>query len=170
MLTLHVQHAHACENLLPFLKPNARVLDVGSGSGYLLGVFHHLVQPNGVVVGIDHIKALTDQSKKNLRADSLGSHLDDGSINVVTGDGRQGYTEAAPYDVIHVGAAAPMLPQPLVDQLAKPGRMFIPIGDGVQAIWQIDKDVDGQVTKKKLFGVSYIPLTDPATQQGGYNF
>jgi protein-L-isoaspartate(D-aspartate) O-methyltransferase len=61
-----------------------------------------------------------------------------------------------PFDAIHVGAAAPQLPQALVDQLAKPGRMFIPIGGlrGGQAIYQIDKDSGGVVTKKELFGVS----------------
>ena len=52
-------HAHACENLLGFLKPGSKVLDVGCGSGYLLGIFHQLVQPRGVVVGIDHIQGLS---------------------------------------------------------------------------------------------------------------
>ena len=58
-----------------------------------------------------------------------------------------------PYDAIHVGAAAPTLPQPLVDQLARPGRMFIPIGTHSQAVRQIDKDENGHVTEKELFGV-----------------
>lgn len=58
-----------------------------------------------------------------------------------------------PYDVIHVGAAAPILPDALVDQLSRPGRMFIPIGEDSQAVWQIDKDENGNVTKKHLFGV-----------------
>lgn len=58
-----------------------------------------------------------------------------------------------PYDAIHVGAAAPHLPQDLVDQLARPGRMFIPVGEQSQAVYQIDKDSSGKVTQKKLFGV-----------------
>jgi protein-L-isoaspartate O-methyltransferase len=64
-----------------------------------------------------------------------------------------GYESEGPYDVIHVGAAAPTLPQPLVDQLAKPGRMFIPVGTTQQVIFQVDKDVDGNVTQKKLLDV-----------------
>jgi len=46
-----------------------------------------------------------------------------------------------------------MLPQALVDQLAQPGLMFIPIGDGTQDVWKIEKDVEGVVKKTKLFGV-----------------
>lgn len=63
-------------------------------------------------------------------------------------------TFTGPYDAIHVGAAAPTLPEALVDQLAKPGRMFIPVGDLSQDILQVDKDEEGNVTRKKLFAVS----------------
>lgn len=59
----------------------------------------------------------------------------------------------APYDAIHVGAAAPTLPGPLVDQLASPGRMFIPVGTDSQVILQVDKDEQGNVTKKELMDV-----------------
>ncbi|KAL4243250.1 Protein-L-isoaspartate O-methyltransferase [Abortiporus biennis] len=141
-------HAHAMENLLPFLNPGARVLDVGSGSGYLCAVLHHLVGPTGKVVGIDHISELVDWS-------------------VVTGDGRRGYPPAAPYDAIHVGAASPHLPQTLIDQLASPGRMFVPVGEFYQAILQIDKDANGHITKKELFDVRYVPLTDESKQRMG---
>lgn len=58
-----------------------------------------------------------------------------------------------PYDAIHVGAAAPTLPKPLVDQLASPGRMFIPVGTHSQRIIQVDKDAQGKVTEKDLMGV-----------------
>lgn len=95
-LTRRIQHAHALENLLPFLHPGATVLDVGSGSGYLCAVLHHLVFPSqpgvpqGKVVGIDHIPELVEWSKSNLINDGLGPALDEGRILVVTGDGRQG--------------------------------------------------------------------------------
>ncbi|KAI0783696.1 protein-L-isoaspartate O-methyltransferase [Abortiporus biennis] len=160
-------HAHAMENLLPFLNPGARVLDVGSGSGYLCAVLHHLVGPTGKVVGIDHISELVDWSVRNLTKDGLGEALKDGSIEVVTGDGRRGYPPAAPYDAIHVGAASPHLPQTLIDQLASPGRMFVPVGEFYQAILQIDKDANGHITKKELFDVRYVPLTDESKQRMG---
>lgn len=95
-LTLRIQHAHALEHLLPFLHPGATVLDVGSGSGYLCAVLHHLVSPSqpgapqGKVVGIDHIPELVEWSKSNLISNGLGPASDEGRILVVTGDGRQG--------------------------------------------------------------------------------
>lgn len=157
-------HAHAVENLLPFLRPGAKVLDVGSGSGYLCAVLHHLVSENktagGKVVGIEHIPELVDWSIENLHKDGLGEALDDGRIVMVAGDGRQGYPSAGPFDAIHVGAAAPAMPQALVDQLASPGRIFIPVGTHTQEIIQVDKDASGNVSQKSLFGVLYVPLTD----------
>ena len=59
-----------------------------------------------------------------------------------------------PYDAIHVGAAAPTLPSALVNQLASPGRIFIPVGQYIQYIQHIDKDADGKVTEKQVMGVS----------------
>ncbi|KAF8840577.1 protein-L-isoaspartate O-methyltransferase [Paxillus ammoniavirescens] len=167
-------HAHALENLLPFLNPGSSVLDVGSGSGYLSAVLHHLVSPSdphlpmGRVVGIDHIPELVEWSKINLSNDGLADALNDGGILVVTGDGREGYPAGGPYDAIHVGAASATLPQRLVDQLKAPGRMFIPVGVYNQAVWQVDKDPDGGVTKKELMGVMYVPLTDAVKQKRGY--
>ena len=97
-------------------------------------------------------QGLTALSERNLRADKHSALLDDGSIQIITGDGRKGHSPAAPYDVIHVGAAAPELPQSLVDQLREGGRLFIPIGREIQDVWIIDKLQDGSVKKEKLFG------------------
>jgi len=164
-------HAHAAENLLPLCKSGAKVLDVGSGSGYTCAVFYHLVRGEGPagygkVVGMEHIDELVAWSKENMIKDGLGKALEDGNINILSGDGRQGFVQDGPYDVIHVGAASPMLPDALVDQLARPGRMFIPIGDErSQSVWQIDKTIDGTVLKKEMYGVRYVPLTDRDKQR-----
>lgn len=172
-------HAHASEYLLTHLQAGSKVLDVGSGSGYLTAIFHHLVspgneQPTGKVVGIDHMTELVDWSVENLKRDGLGPALESGQIEMITGDGRKGrptffffffcilnsfsppstgYAVAGPYDCIHVGAAAPTIPQDLIDQLAQPGRLFIPVGTGIQEIIQVDKDDRGNIQKKRLFGV-----------------
>ncbi|KAI1784533.1 Pcmt1-prov protein [Ganoderma leucocontextum] len=160
-------HAHATQNLLPFLKPGARVLDVGSGSGYLCAVLYQLLQdpadPRSAesrVVGIDHIPELVDWSLENLRGDGLGEAIEQGRVRMVAGDGRKGVPEEGPYDAIHVGAAAPALPVSLVEQLARPGRMFIPVGVYSQQIMQVDKDEHGRVTQIPLLDVMYVPLTD----------
>lgn len=72
----------------------------------------------------------------------------------------QGCPEEGPFDAIHVGAAAPTLPQALVDQLAKPGKMFIPVGNYLQHILEVEKDENGKVTEKKLMDVrvSYFAI------------
>ncbi|EJU02468.1 protein-L-isoaspartate O-methyltransferase [Dacryopinax primogenitus] len=160
-------HAHAAENLLPLLFPGAKVLDVGSGSGYTAAIFHRLVSSEGkkgLVVGVEHISELTDWSVENLKRDGLAKAVEDGEIVMFAGDGRKGDPERGPFNAIHVGAASPELPQVLVDQLAKPGRMFIPVGTNEQAIIQVDKDEQGAVTMKELFGVMYVPLTDKTKQ------
>jgi len=64
------------------------------------------------VVGIEHIEDLVRQSQVNIRKDPvLASYLTSGRLKIVIGDGRQGYPAAAPYDAIHVGAAAVEIPQ-----------------------------------------------------------
>jgi len=160
-------HAHAAELLLPYLRDSpgrgARVLDVGAGSGYLTSVLHHLVRSTGtgaVVVGIEHIPALTALAERNIRADGLGGVIDGQGIVLVTGDGRLGYDQKGPYDAIHVGAAARTIPPALVEQLASPGRMIIPVGTYSQRLMQVDKDEQGKITQRDLFGVVYVPLTD----------
>ncbi|KAI9777706.1 MAG: hypothetical protein M1839_008625 [Geoglossum umbratile] len=155
-------HASACESLLAFLGRDARVLDIGSGSGYLTHVLANLVAPDGVVIGVDHIQGLVDMAVKNMGKSKGGQALlESGRVQFVKADGRLGYQEGGPYDAIHVGAAAVSMHQPLADQLKCPGRIFIPIGGPfMQYIWVIDKKEDGTVEKKKMYGVSYVPLTD----------
>jgi protein-L-isoaspartate(D-aspartate) O-methyltransferase len=168
-------HASACEALLPFMPENqgAKVLDIGSGSGYLTHVLGAIVcgpdgSGAGKVVGIDHIKGLVDMSRENMQRSKEGrALLESGKVELVTGDGRKGYPEGGPYNAIHVGAAAKEVHQSLIDQLERPGRMFIPVEDeggwGSQWIWVVDKDKDGKVTRKKDMGVRYVPLTDAPT-------
>jgi protein-L-isoaspartate(D-aspartate) O-methyltransferase len=153
-------HAYAAETLLPFLKPGSKVLDIGSGSGYLLAIFHHIVGESGKVVGIEHVPELVDWSAENLRKDGLGGALDAMQIEVIVGDGRNGCPEKGPYDAIHVGAAAPDVPSSLVEQLASPGRMFVPVGVYMQDVQRVDKDKNGRVTQQSIMSVSYVPLTD----------
>jgi protein-L-isoaspartate(D-aspartate) O-methyltransferase len=130
-------HASAAESLLPYLKPGARVLDVGSGSGYLTAVLAELVYPQeedrnrevgkARVVGLEHIKALRDMGEGNMKKSKRGQQLlGEGKVSFVVGDGRKGWSEGEGaekgWDAIHVGAAAVELHQELVNQLRSPGR------------------------------------------------
>ena len=99
------------------------MLDIGSGSGYLTHVLAELVKPNGNVVGVDHIQGLVDMANRNMAKSQEGSSLlESGAARFVKGDGRLGYPPEAPYDAIHVGAAAAEHHKTLVDQLKQPGR------------------------------------------------
>ncbi len=116
-------HASAAESLLPFLYPGARVLDVGSGSGYLTHVLSNLVGPNGRVIGVDHIQGLVDLATNNMSRSAEGKEmLRTGQVALVKADGRKGWKEGAPYDAIHVGAAALEAHASLLEQLKAPGR------------------------------------------------
>lgn len=83
------------------------------------------------------------------------------------GDGYAGLPQLGPFDAIHVGAAAPAVPQALLDQLARGGRLIIPVGQASQAqqLMQCDKGADGAVATKALLGVQYVPLTTRSAQE-----
>jgi protein-L-isoaspartate(D-aspartate) O-methyltransferase len=157
-------HAHALEMLRDKLIPGARVLDVGSGSGYLTACMARLVQPGGKAIGIEHIPELVQLSMKNISKNAR-SLLDDGTLEIVLGDGRLGYSQDGPYDAIHVGAAAPNRPKELIEQLKPGGRLVVPVGTRHQKMMIYDKSVDGhEVHERTTLGVSYVPLTDKAKQ------
>lgn len=158
-------HAHALELLSEKLVDGARALDVGSGSGYLTACMALMVGPSGRAVGIDHIKELVDTSRSNIKSDHP-ELLESNRLKLIVGDGRLGSPDDAPFDAIHVGAASPDLPKDLVEQLAPGGRLIVPIGppSGDQRLEQIDKNMDGTISRVALMGVVYVPLTDKNSQ------
>uniref|UniRef100_A0A7I4YXR0 Protein-L-isoaspartate(D-aspartate) O-methyltransferase n=1 Tax=Haemonchus contortus TaxID=6289 RepID=A0A7I4YXR0_HAECO len=160
-------HAAALEHLKNHLVDGAYALDVGSGSGYLTVCMALMIGNNGKVVGIEHIPELVELAKKNTRKNHADL-LDNGQVLFVEVDGRRGYEMDHKYDAIHVGAAAENIPQPLIDQLAKGGRMLIPVGKehGNQVFLQVDKDENGEVTQKVIEHVIYVPLTSKNHQLG----
>ena len=162
-----------------------RILDIGSGSGYLTAVLAELGGEGAKVVGVEHIPQLVELAEENMRKSEQGaSWLREGRVRFVRGDGRAGFVDPEfgahaagaagagqpgageeQWDVIHVGAAAREAHEVLIRQLRRPGRLFIPVGEGGEAqyIWIIDKDAEGRVTRKRDMGVRYVPLTDAPT-------
>ncbi|XP_053331109.1 protein-L-isoaspartate(D-aspartate) O-methyltransferase-like isoform X2 [Spea bombifrons] len=158
-------HAHALELLEDKLTEGAKVLDVGSGSGYLTACFARMVGSTGKVVGIEHIDHLVQDAIQNVQQDDP-TLLTSERVKFVVGDGRLGYPEEGPYDAIHVGAASPALPQELLNGLKPGGRLILPVGPegGSQVLEQYDKANDGAITRTRLMGVMYVPLTDKKKQ------
>jgi protein-L-isoaspartate(D-aspartate) O-methyltransferase len=157
-------HAYALEMLREKLIPGARILDVGSGSGYLTVCMARLVQPGGKVIGIEHIPQLVDLSVKNISKNAR-SFFDDGTLEIVLGDGRLGYPQGGLYDGIHVGAAASERPTALIEQLKPSGRLVVPVGIGSQKMMIYEKSLDGrEVHEQATLGVRYVPLTDKDKQ------
>ena len=132
-------------------KPHDVVLEVGTGSGYQAAVLAEVVSK---VYSIELIEALGRTAQKRL--EELGY----GNIEVRIGDGYAGWPERAPFDGIVVTAAAPRVPQALVDQLKPGGRMVIPVGgDGeTQYLKLLTKRADGGVDEKRVLPVRFVPL------------
>ncbi|KAG5618010.1 hypothetical protein H5410_017834 [Solanum commersonii] len=167
--TISAPHMHAmCLELLEDrLLPGMHALDVGSGTGYLTACFALMVGPQGRVVGVEHIPELVAWSIKNVEKSAAAPLLKEGSLSLHVGDGRKGWPEHAPYDAIHVGAAAADVPQDLIDQLKPGGRMVIPVGTFFQDLKVIDKKMDGSVSVRSETSVRYVPLTSREAQIKG---
>jgi protein-L-isoaspartate(D-aspartate) O-methyltransferase len=108
--TISAPHMHAActEELLAQLQPGARVLDVGSGSGYLTAVFAGLVRPGGRVTGVEVVPPLVERSRQALQEDAgvREAAADGVRVAVHEADAHWGWPADAPYDAIHVGAGA----------------------------------------------------------------
>ncbi|XP_015067496.1 protein-L-isoaspartate O-methyltransferase 1-like [Solanum pennellii] len=167
--TISAPHMHAmCLELLEDrLQPGMHALDVGSGTGYLTACFALMVGPQGRVVGVEHIPELVAWSIKNVEKSAAAPLLKEGSLSLHVGDGRKGWPEHAPYDAIHVGAAAADVPQDLIDQLKPGGRMVIPVGTFFQDLKVIDKKLDGSISVRSETSVRYVPLTSREAQIKG---
>lgn len=128
------------------------VLEVGSGSGYQAAVLARLVRQ---VYSVEIVPALARAAKERL------VQLDCANVEVREGDGYGGWLEHAPFDGILVTAAAPHIPQPLLDQL-KPGRrLVIPVGypNSAQRLLVLEKDPGGKLIERDVLPVAFVPLT-----------
>jgi protein-L-isoaspartate(D-aspartate) O-methyltransferase len=133
------------------LPPDARVLEVGTGSGYQCAILAELAAE---VVTLEVIPALAGDARAKLEA--LGYR----NIEFHVGDGAAGWPPRAPYDAILVTAAARGVPPALIEQLKPGGRLVIPIGGSTftQDLVLVEKDQDGRTHRRTLFPVAFVPL------------
>ena len=131
--------------------PQDVILEVGTGSGYQAAVLAEIVSR---VYSIEIIPALGNEARKRLA--ELGYR----NIEVRIGDGYAGWPEKAPFDGIVVTAAAPRVPQALVEQLKPGGRLVIPVGgEGeTQYLKVLTRRADGGTDEKRVLPVRFVPL------------
>lgn len=135
-------------------RPGMKVLEVGGGSGWHAAVIASLVRPGGRVIAVERIAPLAETARRNLK----GAGFED-AVKVVVADGSLGFPAEAPFDRISVAAAAPRVPQPLVDQLRpEGGRLLVPVGPlSVQELTEVERS-GGKVRKRSLRGCVFVPL------------
>ncbi|QIQ21065.1 protein-L-isoaspartate(D-aspartate) O-methyltransferase [Zophobihabitans entericus] len=130
------------------LKPDSKVLEIGTGSGYQTAVLSQMVNH---VCSIERIKSLQWNTKRRFK------QLDLHNISTRHGDGWLGWPERAPFDGIIVTAAAAEIPQDLVLQLADKGRLVIPVGESQQTLKVIERDKD-RFKVTVVENVNFVPL------------
>ena len=134
------------------MKPGAKLLEIGTGSGYQAAVLSELTPR---VFTMEIITALGNEARQRLQ--ELGYH----TIRVRIGDGYFGWPEEAPFDGIIVTCAAGHIPPPLIAQLGEGGRMVIPVGGvyQIQRLMVVTKDNQGKVRTRELLPVRFVPMT-----------
>jgi protein-L-isoaspartate(D-aspartate) O-methyltransferase len=128
------------------------ILEIGTGSGYQSAILSNLVEQ---VYSVEIIEDLATEARDQL------NRLGYNNVVVRTGDGYVGWPEHAPYDGIIVTAAAPNIPQPLIDQLRVGARLVIPVGfpHSHQELMVVEKMADNEIKTQTILGVSFVPLT-----------
>lgn len=134
------------------LRPDSKVLEIGTGSGYQAAVCAEIARE---VYTIEIVEGLAKTAKERL--EKLGYK----NVFVKAGDGFFGWPEKGPFDAIIGTAAAKRIPEPLLEQLKPGGRMIIPTGSafGFQYLELVAKDKEGKIRKSRVMPVRFVPMT-----------
>jgi len=135
-----------------------KVLEIGTGSGYQAAVISLLAMS---VITVERVPKLFKEAKDTLR--KLGYN----NITVVMADGSIGYREYAPYDRIIVTAAAPSVPDDLINQLADNGKIVIPVGDIISQQLVVLRKEGSKTIRTDSIGVRFVPLRGRKGWQDG---
>jgi protein-L-isoaspartate(D-aspartate) O-methyltransferase len=132
------------------LSGDEKVLEVGTGSGYQAAILGLLARE---VYTVEIDPDLAAEAAERLR------RLGHTNVHTLAGDGYYGWPEAAPFDAIIVTAAAPRVPEKLVEQLAEGGRLVAPVDRPAGQELVLVTRVKGKVQEKSLAGVLFVPMT-----------
>lgn len=140
------------------LRPGAKVLEIGTGSGYQAAILSRVAAE---VYTMEIRPPLAERARRTLA--DLGYR----NVHVRNGDGFQGWPDAAPFDGIIVTAAPPSVPDPLLRQLKTGGRLVIPVGgrNSLQSLLVLTKRPDGGFDRSNVMPVFFVPMTGEAQQR-----
>lgn len=160
--TISAPHMVSIMNEALQLEVGQKVLEVGAGSGWHAATIAELVAPKDVprsewghVYTVEIVQVLAEIARKNIMNVGYADR-----VTIVNADGSEGYPEKSPYDRIVVTAAAPEVPQPLLNQLKASGVMVIPVGEIslFQTLIRFVKDENGKINRENLGEVAFVPL------------
>jgi protein-L-isoaspartate(D-aspartate) O-methyltransferase len=137
------------------VRSGARVLEIGTGSGYQAAVLAKLA---GEVYTIEIVESLAREASERL------ARMGFRNVTVRAGDGYAGWAERAPFDAILVTAAPPRIPAPLLAQLAVGGRLVAPVGEGPQELLVIERTESG-TRERRVATVWFVPMTGEAQRE-----
>ena len=131
------------------IQPRHRVLEIGTGTGFQTALLAHLAEH---VYSVERLRELSVKARQIL--DSLRIT----NVALLVGDGTIGWQRYAPYDAILVSAAAPDVPQVLLDQLAPGGRLLIPIGGRSEQTLTLFEKTDDGIRRENITACTFVPL------------
>lgn len=140
------------------LKGDETVLEIGTGCGYQSAVLSKMCER---VYTIERIKALYSRARKTF------DRLHYFNILCKIDDGTEGWPENAPYDAIIITAGGPSIPEPLINQLADPGILVMPVGDKSGQVLTMLIKKDGEVTSRAVENVRFVKLIGSHGWQAG---
>jgi protein-L-isoaspartate(D-aspartate) O-methyltransferase len=148
MVARMIEALHLSDQGWPWMQDPPNVLEVGLGSGYQAAI---LAQLGARVISIERDPALANEAETRLR--QLGYR-----VRVVIGDGSAGLPDDAPFAGIIVAAAAPAVPEPLIEQLADGARLVIPVGPRDAQVLTVVRRVGTTTERETLDGCVFVPL------------
>jgi protein-L-isoaspartate(D-aspartate) O-methyltransferase len=155
--TISQPYTVAFQTELLQIRKNEKVLEIGTGSGYQACI---LAELGAKVFTIERQKTLFDKTSKYLRVVGYPT------IKSFFGDGYKGLPAFAPFDKMIVTAAAPFIPEPLLEQLRPGGILVIPVGPGdVQIMTTIIKNADNSFEKREHGAFRFVPMLEDKSRE-----
>jgi protein-L-isoaspartate(D-aspartate) O-methyltransferase len=149
--TISAPHMVGIMTELIDVEPGDAVLEIGTGCGYHAAVTAELLGEDGTLYSVEYSEVLAERARETLRR--LGY-----DVQVRVGDGREGWTEHAPFDAAYFTCATAALPDPVVEQTSVGGRILAPIGTGRQTLYRYTKRSDGDLDRENHGGVRFVQM------------